>query len=646
MSAKRARAPNQREGQRRRTEPAAPRPKELAAGRTRWRKFLPLLVVAAGLAAYYNCFDGEFLLDDRQNIIENEVIRELTPLGELLTHRRRPLVNLTLGINYAIGELEPWGYHAFNLGVHLLAALALYGVVRRTLLTERMRPRFGHAAHWYALAVSLLWVVHPLTTQSVTYIVQRAESMMGLFYLLTLYCVVRAVDSPRRAWWHLGAVIACFLGMGSKAVMVTAPMTVLLFDVVFLAGSPRRALQYRWPLYLGLAATWGVLVATGVVGGVLFPPPDATSLVGFGYKGLTPWAYLLTQSEVILHYIRLSVWPHPLCLDYGWRTIRNISEVAVPVLAIFLLLGCTVWALVRRWWVGFAAAWFFIILAPTSSFIPIKDVAFEHRMYLPLAGVIALCVGCAQRLLTWALDRADRSSARPIVAGCLLAVVTVALGLTTARRNLDYHDDVTMWRDVVEKQPGHVRGRYNLGVFLFDDKRYSEAEAQFRAVLKLNPNHVMAHNNLGNCLMKTGRLEESLDEFKRTIELDPNHWRGQHSLGSTLARLGRFKEALPHLQAAVRLNPDYAAGFYNLGNVYRDLNRYDEAVKAYSEAIEADPKYTSAYKNRGIILRHWGRLREAIADFETVLRLNPDDKNIRKQLDATKRQLSAPATHR
>ncbi len=639
MSAKPPRRPNQRKERTRRTEPPARLP-NLGARRSRWTKFLPLLVVAAGLAAYHNSFDGEFLLDDRQNIVENEVIRQLTPISGLLTHRRRPVVNVTLAVNYALGDLDTWGYHAFNLSVHLLAALALYGVVHRTLLTKRMRPRFGHAAHWYALAVSLLWVVHPLTTQSVTYIVQRAESMMGLFYLLTLYCVLRAAASPRRAWWYPGAVAACALGMGSKAVMVTAPVTVLLFDIVFLAGSPRRALQRRWPLYLGLVATWGVLIATGVVRGVLFPAPDVTSRVGFGYEGLTPWTYLLTQSKVILHYIRLSVWPHPLCLDYGWRTIQSISEVAVAVLAIILLLACTVWALVRRRWTGFAAAWFFIILAPTSSFIPIKDVAFEHRMYLPLAGVVALCVGCIHQLLSWTLDRANRSSVRPIVAACMLAVATAALGLTSVHRNADYHDEVTMWRDVVAKQPGHTRARYNLGVFLFDDKQYAEAEAQFAAVLKLNPGHVQAHNNLGNCLMMTGRLEESLDKFARTIELDPDHWRARHSLGTTLARLGRFHEALPSLQAAVRLNPDHAPGFYNLGNVYRDLNRYDDAVEAYTRAIEVDPKYTAAYKNRGIILRHWGRLREAIADFQAILVIEPNREDIRKQLESTKAMLN------
>ena len=611
-----------------------------AGSRRRWARWLPVLVVGCGLGAYHNCFDGVFLLDDAQNIVENPTIRELTPFWELLSHRRRPVVSVTLAVNYALGELETRGYHAFNLAVHLLAGLALYGVVHRTLLTRRMRGRFGRSASWFALAVSLLWVVHPLTTQSVTYIIQRSESLMGLFYLLTLYCVIRASESSRGFWWYAGAVMACALGMGSKAVMVTAPVTVLIYDAVFLSGAAGQALRRRWLLYVGLAATWGVLVAQGVVRGVLAPAPGVTALVGFGYGGVTPWAYLLTQAEVILHYIRLSVWPHPLCLDYGWPTAKGLSDVGLPHVVILVLLAGTWWALARRWWVGFAGAWFFVVLAPTSSFIPIKDVAFEHRMYLPLAGVVALVVGCVHGLVTLAFGRPRRSLAREFVAVGLVVSSTVALGLTTVRRNRDYHDAVGMWRDVVARRPRHVRGQYNLATMLFRKEQYRESAEHCRIALALRPNHVGAHQNLGTCLQMMGQLEKAAAEFERVVELDPDHWRGRHSLGTTLARLGRFEEAAVHLEAAVRINPQHAVGFYNLGNVYRDLRRLDQAIDAYGRAIEIDPGYVSAYHNRAVVLRFQGRLQEAVADFEAALRIDPDREDIRTGLETTRAALS------
>ena len=203
-------------------------------------KFIPLLVVVAGLAAYHNSFTGAFVFDDLPSITENITIRHLWPLtgpltpphGGGLTVEGRPLINLSLALNYAVGGLNVWGYHAFNLAVHILAALVLYGIVRRTLLTERLRGRFGNAAAGLALAVALIWVVHPLQTEAVTYIVQRAESLMGLCYLLTLYCFMRGAVPGATKLWQVGAVAACAMGMASKEVMISAPIIALLYDRV------------------------------------------------------------------------------------------------------------------------------------------------------------------------------------------------------------------------------------------------------------------------------------------------------------------------------------------------------------------------------------------------------------------------------
>ncbi|MGB2985536.1 MAG: glycosyltransferase family 39 protein, partial [Phycisphaerae bacterium] len=242
------------------------------AGRFDWRSLLPLLVILAGLAAYANSFSSAFVLDDVKHIDDNPRILKVFPLSKTLGGRR-PVVDLSLAVNYRFGQQEdrgpdPWGFHAFNLTVHLLAGLALFGVVRRTLLREPFRNSVARAAPWIALIVALIWVVHPLQTQSVTYIIQRGESLMGFFYLLTLYCVIRGADSPRGTWWYVAAVVCCTFGMGSKGVMVTAPLMVLLYDCIFISRSLVETLRRRWGLYVGLAATLIVLFACGVVGGV------------------------------------------------------------------------------------------------------------------------------------------------------------------------------------------------------------------------------------------------------------------------------------------------------------------------------------------------------------------------------------------
>jgi len=399
-----------------------------------WRRLLPLLIIAGGLAAYANSFDKAFVFDDEKQIVNNERLRDLSNLSRVIGGRR-PVTDLTLAVNYHFHELDVSGYHVVNLTVHILAALTLYGIVRRTLMLESMRGRFGRASPWIALSVALIWVVHPLQTQSVTYLIQRAESLMGLFYLLTIYCVVRGATSDRRWVWSVAAAVACGLGMGSKAVMVTAPIAVLLYDRVYLSGSLGELFKRRWPLYVMLCATWGVLGTTRVLPQVMSSSkPNAT--VGFSVKQITPVQYLVTQPDVLRKYLKLSFWPATLCLDYSWDAPIDgetgeidWSRVALPGTVIVALLGITVWLLITRPKLGFVCAWFFLILAPTSSIVPIKDVIFEHRMYLSLASVVTLTVVVAYLLLReLTARRPSGSNVRMAVGTSLCAVVVVCVG--------------------------------------------------------------------------------------------------------------------------------------------------------------------------------------------------------------------------
>jgi hypothetical protein len=296
----------------------------------------------------------------------------------------RPIVTLSLALSYALDGMNVRGFHIVNLAIHILAGLLLYGIVRRMLEGEKLSARYGGAASWLAAAAAGIWLVHPLQTESVTYIIQRAESLMGLFYLLTLYCCIRGFEARHAARWFLAAVIACAFGMGSKEVMVTAPVLVLLYDRIFVAPTFGQIFRQRWGLYAGLFATWLVLGALLAAMRV----EDQTVLV----SDLTPWRYAITQFEVIVHYLRLSFWPHPLVLDYLWPLADNIPSVLPWAIVVLMLVAATVWALLRQAWAGFWGAWFFLVLAPTSTVVPIADAAFEHRMYLPLAAVAVLAV--------------------------------------------------------------------------------------------------------------------------------------------------------------------------------------------------------------------------------------------------------------
>ena len=572
-----------------------------------------------GIAVYFNSFAGVFMFDD-VTFEDYAAIPDLSALGGVIKATRRPVVAVTLAINHLIGGLHDlWGYHALNLAVHILAALTLYGVVRRTLLLEYFQRRFDATAHWFGLGVALLWLVHPLQTESVTYIVQRAESIMGLFYLLTLYCVIRGATASRGRWWYLAAVLSCALGMGSKAILVTGPVVVLLFDWVFLEKPFGRALRSRWPLYLGLAMTWLVLVETRVLKGVLSSDMKGPATVGFSYKGISPSDYARTQPQVVLHYLRLGVWPDGLCLDYIWPVAKSTVDYVPQALLLAGLAACTVWGLLRRSWLGFVGAWFFVILSPTSSIVPIKDPAFEHRMYLPLAAQIVLFVFAGRSILRRIFGA---SAARPALA-VLVVAASVALGLRTVDRNRDYHRRADMWADVIATRPDNWRGHCELGRALADEGALTEAIEAYREAIRIRPVYPIGHYDLGNALQDAGRMEEAAKEFRTAIAQRPRYPQAHINLGNALASLGRHEEAVKRYKEALRYRPKSVRARYNMANSLRDLHRYQEAIAYCKEVLELNPNHDRALNTLGLTYVNIKQPAEGVKYYRRAIEVNP-----------------------
>ncbi len=589
-------------------------------------KLLPLLLIAAGLAVYYNSFDGAFFFDDHWSIRDNPRIRRLWPLWEAMSWpvpsaiHGRPVAALSLAINYALGGLGARGYHAFNVAIHILAGLALFGIVRRTLIGTRFRDRFGPDAPWLAMAVALIWLVHPLQTESVDYIIQRTEGLMGFFFLLTLYCVVRGSASSRRRGWYAAAVISCALGMGSKEVMAAAPLTVLLYDRAFLSRSFREALRARAALYAGLAGSWLILAA-------LLASGAHSESAGFGLS-VTPWEYARTQAGVIVHYLRLSFWPSPLVVDYyDWPVARTAAAVVPAGALVIGLLAATLWVARRRPWLGFLGAWFFLSLAPTSSVLAlVGEFAAERRMYVPLAAVVTLVVIAVHAALG-RLFRHVRSPdvLRRTVEAALLLAVVVPLGYLTVRRNEDYRSEVGIWADIVAKRPNNARAQNNLGGSLEAQGLVKEAAAHYAEAVRAKPNFVWAHNNLGRALVKQGRIDEAVPHFIQALRLMPAFADAHANLGEALVKRGEVDEGIAHLSQAVRLRPDHAPTRTNLGDALASQQRLAEAITQYAEVVRQKPNSAEAHSRLGTTLHRQGRLDEAIAQYSEAVRLRPND---------------------
>ena len=579
--------------------------------RTDWSALAGGAVLAIlAIAAYSRTFSVPLIFDDEPSIAGNTTIRHLgtaflPPVDS--TVGGRPVVNLSLAVDYAISGTAVWSYHATNLAIHVLAGLTLFGIVRRTL-ARRADP----SASLIALAVGLLWTLHPLQTEAVTYLIQRAESLMGLLYLLTLYCFMRGADAggAGRTWWHAASVAACLLGMATKEVMVSAPLVVLLYDRAFLAGGFREALRLRWRVYAGLAATWLVLAL------LVLSTHGRSGTAGFGAP-VAWWRYALTQLPAIVHYLWLCFWPHPLIFDYG-SALEIASFRVVPcALAIAGLVAATAWALARRPAIGFLGASFFAILAPSSSIIPVAtETIAEHRMYLPLIPVVVLAVLGIRR---W-LGRA----ALPV---CL--ALAAALSWATWQRNEDYRTNESIWSDTVAKLPENERAQYNLGCFLQKTPgRLEEAVAHYEEALRLRPDYAEADCNLGASLASLGRVPEAIARYEEALRLKPGLAEAHNDLGNALGSLGRTQEAIPHYEEALRLKPDYAEAHNDLGNALVSTGRAREAIPHYEEALRLRPDLYQANYNLANALNSLGRTAEAIAQYEQALRIRPDDATI------------------
>ena len=574
-------------------------------------------IVVAAVLAYRNSFAGTFIFDDEVWITGNPAIRQLWPIQSWLlpqpaaTVGGRPVISLTLAINYALGGTNVWGYHAVNLAIHILAALTLFGILRRTLSSpgpgatvegDRSISATSGRKNWnsplaatpLALAATLLWTVHPVQTQAVTYIIQRCESLMALFYLLTLYCVIRGAESQKRTvsfwrhpiarigtvpWlWSVAALVACLLGMATKEVMVTAPVAVLLYDRTFLSGSFRHALRARYGLYLGLAASWTVVVllllSTNFYGGT----------TGFAVAKFTWWSYLLTQSGVLVHYLRVTFWPSGLCLDYGWPPARTLGAIVPPGLLIVALLALTGWALVKRPAFGFLGAWFFLILSPTSSIVPIADAAYDHRMYLPLAAVSIGVVMAAYAVGRRLVDRGMVSRGRGQIAGvCLTVLAATALGICTYQRNALYGSELSVLQDEVAKAPGNARAHNTFGAKLFACGRTAEAVQQFQQALEIQPDYANAHCNLGIGLATVGRLDEAIGQYRRALDLKPSLAEACYNLGNALVSRAQYREAVSQYRRALELKPGLLAVYESLARLLAACP--DASVRNGTEAI-------------------------------------------------------------
>jgi len=591
---------------------------------------LAVLLLLSLLAAliYSNTFSIPFQFDDADNIVQNPQVKDLANFFDLSGSRYVGF--LSFALNYYVGGLQVFGYHLVNLIIHIANGFLVYSLVLLLFKAESQHSTLTThdsqltTAPWIALAAAMLFVAHPIQTQAVTYIVQRFASLVTLFYLCTVVCYLKwrlaSSETRRRFLWYGGAVLSTVLAMKTKENSFTLPFMILLVEGVFFRSSTRK----RWVALLPFLLTLPII------------PLSHSGAIGEGEAGFAQETaeisrsdYLFTQFRVIVTYIRLLFLPIQQNLDYDYPIYHSLFEPSVFfsflflsslfALSLYLLFASRRTPSVFRL-PAFGIVWFFLTLSIESSIIPIKDVIFEHRLYLPSVGFfMALSIGVMMGR-KWL-----EGEGIPGVWGVIgFGVIVMVLSATAYQRNLVWHDGMTLWQDVVQKAPQKARGYNNLGNAMLERGELVEAIKHYREALRINPTFVEAHNNLGTVLLKRGELGEAMTHYREALRINPASVDSHNGLGIAMTKRGEPGKAMTHYREALRINPASVDAHYNLGVAMTKRGEPGEAIKHYREALRINPDYAKAHNNLGNAMSKQGELGEAIKHYREALRINPD----------------------
>lgn len=615
-----------------------------------------MLILLLGFIAYSNTFHVPFQFDDEPVIVENPIVRNLhyfvepskaqqfTGLFEYPSFKKRYIGYLTFALNYKLHGLSLTGYHIVNLFIHICNSLLLYLLVILTFRTPALST--SHLQdHAYSVAAftALLFVCHPMQTQAVTYIWQRVTSLASLFSVLSLVAYVQwrhstslmssSTVAPRGSagmkalpWYGL-SLLSSVLAMKTKETAFMLPVTITLYEFLFFKkGGIKRRMFCLFPLLLTMLIIPLTLLDIG------WPPGEFFDHVGEEIRGstsLSRWHYLLAEFRVMVTYIRLIFLPVNQNLDYDYPRYFSLFETPVLMSLLFLvsLAGIGVFVLYRyrhtashSRLISFGIFWFFIHLSLESSIIPLNNVIFEHRMYLPSAGIFLLISSGAFMAARAMKDRwkgAERTVFRA------LAVIVAVLTVLTFMRNSVWMDEVTLWLDVVSKSPNKPRGHNNLGNAYRKKNMLVKAEQHFMTALKIEPDHYLALNNLGHVLYLKGNIDGAITYYQRAIALKPGNAKVHNNLGKAYGARGELDKAIEHLQRAIEMKPAYPEPHYNLGLSYLKKGFFGLAVKQFLHALQLNPDYTEAHNNLGIIYLQNDAYDTAVKYFTNALKIRP-----------------------
>ena len=580
-----------------------------------------IIILLPGILIYSNTFSNSFHLDDYWAIVTNQVIRDISDLPAIWkAGLNRPVAFITYALNYNWTGLNVWSWHLVNISIHLINGCIVWWLTLLILSTPAVNHyKIVAYKKEIALFTALLFITHPLATQSVTYIVQRMTSLAALFYLLSivLYVKFRLSNGSNtiKAILVAGCVMAAFAAMRTKENTFTLPVAILLTELAFMRSQVSQIRIKHILIFVAIILSLGIIVFFALdISLNIFStiPPSANHTVP-----LDPASYLLTQFSVIVKYIQLLIVPANQMVDYSFPISQSFFELRTIGSFVLLaaLLALAIYLYKKNRIVSFGIFWFFITLAIESSIIPINDVIYEHRTYLPSFGYFIIIT----TILYYYLGEKHRYTLM-----ILLSVIIGIHSILTFERNKTWKDDLTLWTDNIEKAPDCPRPYSLRGHAYFDLGDYEKALSDFTKSIQLNPNFADPYLNRGNTYGTLKEWDKSIADFSKAIELDPMLVMSYKNRGKTYAAIQQWDKAVADFTKAIEINPYDAEAYNERGIVYKNTSQLDKAIADYSKAIEFNPNNPLYYYNRGFAYGLNQEQDYALADYSTVLEMAPE----------------------
>ena len=590
--------------------------------------FAVLLIFCLGLVIYSNALRSPFQFDDVDFIVRNHNIKNVSNLLLIWEFMPTRFIDFfSLAWNYHFTGLDVFGYHLFNLSVHLMASLLVFWFVQLIFSTPAMKEdRLAEYKKEIALFVSLIFLVHPVQVESVTYIHQRSTCLAGLFYLSSLCLYITA-----RLWWindkfplqrrilYILAVMVALVGMFTKENTITLPLTILLFEFYFL----RIGQQTKWQQTVPFLMTLPIIPFTMF----LTKPITLLHIQKLGDVPIRGWYYFLTQLNVKVTYLRLFFLPLRQNFDYDYPISRGLFElptlISLVMLTLILVMAVKIFRRYRL--LSFAIFWFILVLLPESSFIPQPDVMVEHRLYLSLVGLCIFLVCSVYYILS--------ARSRKILV-ILLGIIIISFSWLTFKRNAIWMDEISLWSDTISKSSGKARPYNERGNAYAVKGNYAQAILDFNKAIEIDAGMHSSHRNplhsysiaarifynRANVYQKMGNLEEAISDYGRSIEINSLNPRAYNNRATIYMIKNEDDQALKDLDQAIKCDPNFVLAYSNRAEIYMEKRKYLEAISDFSRVIQIDPGLAQAYYGRAVAYLNINNLQQAGLDFEKAKR--------------------------